>query len=118
MTKNTPSASNAGQGVSEGPRYYDYGPGSTFGAIATAFHNGRPLAIFAYEGRQLYSLDGVRANHFLQRLRADLIVPVRGSIGLGVAGEYFDRRTYFQDPDRTIKSYHYPQFRAFLLWSR
>ena len=28
-------AESPGQGVSEGPRFYDYGPGSNFGAVAT-----------------------------------------------------------------------------------
>ena len=40
-----------------------------------------------YEAHHIYSLDGVRANHFLQHLRADAIVPVRGRLGVGVAGE-------------------------------
>ena len=79
---------------------------------------GHLLAVFFYEGRHVYSLDGVRANHLLQRMRADLVVPVFGPWGIGVAGEYFDRRTFFQDPDQTKKSYHYPQFRAFLTWSK
>jgi hypothetical protein len=109
---------DAGQGVSEGPRYYDYGPGSTFGGSAIAAHNGRMFATLSYEGRHLYSLDGVRANHLLQRLRLDLLAPLRGPFGVGVAGEYFDRRTWFQDPDHTKKSYRYPQFRVFLTWSK
>ena len=59
--------------------------------------NDRPFATFFYEGRHLYSLDGVRANHFLQRGRIDLLVPLQGALGLGVTGEYFDRRTFYQD---------------------
>jgi hypothetical protein len=109
--------SDAGQGVSEGPRFYDYGPGTTFG-FTGRLSRGHLLAVFFYEGRHVYSLDGVRANHLLQRMRADLVVPVFGPWGIGVAGEYFDRRTYFQDVDQTKKSYHYPQFRAFLTWSK
>jgi hypothetical protein len=108
---------DAGQGVSEGPRYYDYGPGTTFGGSAIASRLGRPFAVLSYEGRHIYSLDGVRANHLLQRVRLDFMVPVRGPFGIGVAGEYFDRRTWFQDVDQTTKSYRYPQLRAFLTWS-
>ena len=68
-----------GQGVSEGPRFYDYGPGATFGASALFSRDRRPFAAVLYEGRHLYSLDGVRANHFLQRTRLDLLLPLRGA---------------------------------------
>ena len=112
-----PEDGGAGQGVSEGPRYYDYGPGTTFGGTAR-LRVGRLLSTLFYEGRHLYSLDGVRANHLLQRGRLDLVVPLRGAFGLGATAEYFDRRTFFQDVDDTKKTYHYPQFRAFLTWSR
>ena len=64
----------------------------------------------------LYSLDGVRANHFLQQLRLDLLVPLRGPLGLGVAGEYFDRRTYYKDAANETSKFNFPQFRAFLTW--
>jgi len=62
------------------------------------------------------SLDGVRANHFLQRFRLDLIAPVRGPLGIGVTGEFFDRHTYYQDANRTVKHYYYPQISAYLSW--
>ena len=91
---------SAGQGVSEGPRYYDYGPGSNFGVTGTALPRcATTSSCGSYEGRQIYSLDGVRANHLLQRVRVDLMVPVRGAFGLGVSGEYFDRRTFYQNAD-------------------
>ncbi len=106
-----------GQGVSEGPRFYDYGPGSTFGALALFSRNRRPFAALFYEGRQLYSLDGVRANHFLQRTRLDLLLPLRGPVGIGASGEYFFRQSFYQDPARSQLEYHYPQFRAYLTWS-
>jgi hypothetical protein len=108
----------AGQGVSEGPRYYDYGPGTDFGALARFTRDGRDLALFYYEGRQIYSLDGVRANHFLQHARIDLLVPLHGSMGIGTSAEFFHRRSYYQDAQRTIKTYHYPQVRAYLTWRR
>jgi hypothetical protein len=37
---------SAGQGVSEGPRYYDYGPGSDFGGLARVLHDGHEVALF------------------------------------------------------------------------
>jgi len=36
----------AGQGVSEGPRFYDYGPGSDFGGLARLTRDGRDVALF------------------------------------------------------------------------
>ena len=105
-----------GQGVSEGPRFYDYGPGTTFGALAQFSRNGRLFSAVLYEGRHLYSLDGVRANHFLQRGRLDLLLPVRGALGLGASGEYFFRQSFYQDEDRSQLEYRYPQFRVFFTW--
>ena len=107
---------DAGQGVSEGPRFYDYGPGSDFGATAIFSRNNRPFVTIFYEGRHLFSLDGVRANHFLQRGRLDLLLPLRGAFGVGVTGEYFDRRTFYQDAAATRVNYHYPQVRVYFTW--
>jgi Domain of unknown function (DUF3943) len=107
---------NAGQGVSEGPRYYDYGPGSDFGTLARLTHDGREVLLFYYVGRQIYSLDGVRANHFLQHTRFDMLLPLHGALGIGASAEYFHRRSYYQDAESTTKTYHYPQLRAFLTW--
>ena len=109
---------SAGQGVSEGPRFYDYGPGSDFGVLARLTRDGREVALFFYVGRQIYSLDGVRANHFLQHARVDLLFPLRGPLGLGVSAEYFDRRSYYQDVEQTRKTYHYPQLRGYFTWRR
>jgi len=105
-----------GQGVSEGPRFYDYGPGSDFGLTAIFSRNNRPFTTLFYEGRHLYSLDGVRANHLLQRGRIDLLLPLKGAYGVGVTGEYFDRRTFYQDAAKSRTNYHYPQVRIYLTW--
>jgi hypothetical protein len=112
-----PEGPGAGQGISEGPRFYDYGPGSTFGAIAHFSRRNRLFAAVLYEGRHLYSLDGVRANHFLQRGRLDLLLPLRDPLGLGVSGEYFFRQSFYQDEERSQLEYRYPQFRAYFTWS-
>ena len=112
-----PPAEDAGQGVSTGPRYYDYGPGANFGGFLTLQRDGRNFFIFAYEAHHLHVLDGVRANHLLQRARADLNVPLRGRLGLGVTGEFFDRRTYYQAPGVQNAHFHFPQFRLSLTWS-
>ena len=116
VTERPEEAPSSQQGVSEGPRYYDYGPGSDFGGLARVTRDGREVALFFYVGRQIYSLDGVRANHFLQHARIDLLFPLRGSIGLGTSAEFFDRRSYYQDASNTTKKYHYPQVRAYFTW--
>jgi hypothetical protein len=112
-----PEGPGAGQGVSEGPRYYDYGPGSTFGALAQFTRDQRTFAVVMYEGRHLYSLDGIRANHFMQRARGDLMVPVRGPLGVGASAEIFFRQSFYQDEDDTQLEYRFPQFRVYLTWS-
>jgi hypothetical protein len=108
---------DAGQGVSTGPRFYDYGPGTNAGAYVSFNRGDRPMFLLTYELHHLYVLDGVRANHLLQRLRADLRLPLRGKIGFGVSGEFFDRRTFYQTPDDPPARFNFPQFRAYLTWS-
>ena len=54
--------------------------------------------IFNYEGRHIYSLDGVRANHFLQGPRFDLLVPLEGRLGIGAAAEYFESQELLPGP--------------------
>ena len=111
-----PDGESPGQGVEEGPRFYDYGPGAVFGGAASLAHDGHTWVAFSYEGHHLYTLDGIRANHLLNQARIDLLAPLRGSIGIGVSGEYFDRRTFYQDEAQTRQKFHYPQFRAYLTW--
>ncbi len=112
-----PSSDGPGQGIAEGPRDYDYGPGASLGGFVNLMHGPRTLLGFTYDGRHLYSLSGVRANHFLQRARLDLSVPIHRKLGIGVASEYFSRWTAYQDPNHTVKRYHYPQFRVYFTWS-
>ena len=76
-----------GQGVSVGPRNYDYGPGTTFGVSTTLTRRNQPFVNAQYEGRTLYSLDGVRVNHVLQRARLDVLVPLSGRFGVGASGD-------------------------------
>ena len=109
--------SSAGQGVSEGPRYYDYGPGGNFSGRITLTGRKERLATIFYEGRHIYSLDGVRANHFLQHVRLDVRAPIKGPLGIGATGEYFSRHTYFQDAAKTERLFRFPQFRAYLTWT-
>ena len=103
--------------MSEGPRYYDYGPGGNYGGWVNLSRDGRSLLAFVYDAHHLYSLDGVRANHFLQQLRLDLAGAVAtGSWASASSGEYFDRRTYYKDAANDTRKFHFPQVRVFLTW--
>ena len=108
---------DAGQGVSTGPRFYDYGPGTNFGGLFELRRDRRNIFQLAYEAHHLHVLDGARANHFLQRLRADLTVPLAGRFGVILTSEYFDRHTYFQDPALEPAHFHFPQVRVSVTWN-
>ena len=71
---------------------------------------------FGYELHHLHSIDGVRANHVLQRARLDVTFPLRGALGVGGSTEFFSRTTYYAD-DAGEANYHFPQYRVFLTWT-
>jgi hypothetical protein len=113
-----PEGEDAGQGVSTGPRFYDYGPGTNFGGVFELRRNHRNIAQVSYDAHQLHVLDGARANHFLQRFRTDVTLPLPGRFGMIVTGEFFDRRTYFQTSDHVDPAhFHFPQIRLSLTWN-
>jgi len=64
----------------------------------------------------IHVLDGVRANHLLQRGRADVLLPLKGRLGASVTGEFFDRRTFYQQEGVERAHFKFPQFRAALTW--
>jgi hypothetical protein len=112
-----PLSSSGSSGEEEVTRDYDYGPGGNFGGFAHVDLNHRDFLRFAYEAHHLHVLDGLRANHLLQRVRADANVPLKGRLGVAVTAELFSRRTYYQDITLTDAYLHYPQFRVALSWS-
>ena len=93
------------------------GRARTSAAFFSLRRDGRPFFTFSYEAHHLYVLDGVRANHLLQRGRADLKLPIKGRVGFGVAAEFFDRRTFYQTPGTTPARFQFPQFRLFMTWT-
>jgi len=107
---------DAGQGVSTGPRFYDYGPGANLTATALFRRDARQVLLAQWELHHLHVLDGVRANHVLQRARLDFTWPVRGALGIGATTEFFSRRTFYAD-DAGEANYHFPQYRVFLTWT-
>ena len=44
-----------------------------------------------------------------------MTIPLRGSLGLGWTGQFFTRRSYFQDTAGTQRRYRYPEVRG--IWS-
>jgi hypothetical protein len=107
---------DAGQGVSTGPRFYDYGPG---GSLTASFIMRRDTRIFLNAGWELYHLhvlDGVRANHVLTRARVDVMWPLKGALGIGGSTEFFTRQTYYAN-DAGEANYHFPQYRIYLTWT-
>ena len=72
---------DAGQGVSTGPRYYDYGPGGNLLATFILRRDNAQIVNFGYELHHLHSIDGVRANHLLQRARRGFHVSVARGVG-------------------------------------
>ena len=100
----------------EGDRTYDYGPGSTFGGIVRLLLNNRNLLSAQYQGYQIYVVDGLRANHVLQRLEIMLDVPVHKSWAVGTAGEFFYRKTYFNAGGEQTEKFW--QFRTYLTWRK
>ena len=96
-------------------RDYDYGPGTNAGASLIFLHGRRAFSTTSYDLHHIHVIDGIRANHLLQRLRTDLDVPIRGRLGAGVTFDYFSRHTFYQQ-DVTAHT-TFPQLRAFLSWS-
>jgi hypothetical protein len=107
---------DAGQGVSTGPRYYDYGPGGNLTATFVLRRDNKLILNFGWELHHLHVLDGVRANHVLQRSRLDFMWPLKGAFGVGGSTEFFSRRTFYAgDAGETL--YHFPQYRVYLTWT-
>ena len=67
-----------------------------------------------YGGVYLHVVSGTSGDHVAQSIRLEGLVPVRGRLRLGLAGDYVRRKVYydFQD-DRDDK---YPQLRVFFAW--
>jgi hypothetical protein len=98
-------------------RDYDYGPGSNAGGYLNFTWGDRTFLVTAYELHHLHVIDGIRGNHLLQRFRADLNLPLRGALGIGVSGDLFYRKTFYQDVDIPTSHSRFPQVRVFLSWN-
>lgn len=102
-------------GGADGTRDYDYGPGFRWSSLIQLSRQAQPYFTVAYQGYHVAVVDGVRANHVLQRLFMDARMSIRYSFSIGVAGEYFFRKAYFwSGGNRTDEA---PQLRAYIVWS-
>jgi hypothetical protein len=110
-----PPAPKEGEEARTAKRDYDYGPGFRWSGFIQMSRESQPYFTIAYQGYHVAVVDGLRSNHVLQRLFLDARVPVRYSLSIGVAGEYFFRKAYFfSGSSRTDES---PQLRAYIAWS-
>jgi opacity protein-like surface antigen len=87
-------------------REYDYGPGLGAAADASLYLSGRPLLSASYRfdwvsvtngsafDKQLAGLD---ANHYIQDAEVRLVIPVKGSLGIGG-----DASVFLRDSDFTV----------------
>jgi hypothetical protein len=99
----------------DGPdRQYDFGPGFSYGGGAVLSRKGLPFARASYGGLWMHTVDGSQADHWVQSLRFDLIVPVRGRIGAGTSAEFIRRKSYYDAADDVLK--RFPQMRVYLSW--
>jgi len=97
-------------------RTYDYGPGARFGGVLELQRHAEMLAKLNYQGHQVNVVDGRHAVHIMQRLQAEVRVPVSRELAIGAAGEYFYREAYFwRAGSRNDQA---PQFRLFMTWSK
>jgi len=103
---NSEYAKIADVGDRERLREYDYGPGLGGVASATLLRRGRPLLLAGYrfqwidvKNGSVYNNDqkGISssANHYIQMAGLRLILPIRGSLGLGADGTLFFRKSRY-----------------------
>ena len=99
----------------DGPeRQYDFGPGFLYGAGTVLLRKGLPFARANYNGLWMHTVDGAQADHWTQALRFDLIVPVRGRLGVGTTAEFIRRKSYYDAADDVLQ--RFPQMRVYLSW--
>jgi Domain of unknown function (DUF3943) len=100
--------------VASEERQYDFGPGLVYAANVTLRRRDVPFARASYSGVWMHTVDGAQADHWAQLLRFDLIVPVRGTLGIGTSAEFVRRKSYYDAADDVLQTF--PQLRVYLSW--
>ena len=95
-------------------RDYDFGPGLSYGGSVALMREGHPFLRGNYSAVWLRSVDGARADHWTQNVRVDLLLPIKGRLGLGTAGEFIRRRSYYDEAEDVLQ--RFPQVRMYLSW--
>ena len=95
-------------------RQYDFGPGLSYGGSVTVMRGTQPFLRADYRSAWVHSLDGAEADHWTQNIRLDLILPLKGRVGLGTTGEFIRRRSYYDEADDVLQ--RFPQGRVYLSW--
>lgn len=95
-------------------RNYDFGSGLSYGAGVTLMRGHQPFLRADYRSFWLHSLDGADADHWTQNVRVDVILPLKGRVGIGATGEFIRRRTYYDQLPDVLQ--RFPQVRAYLSW--
>ena len=101
----------------DGPdRQYDFGPGFSYGGGVVLTRKGLPFARASYGGLWMHTVDGAQADHWAQGLRFDLIIPVKGKVGVGSTAEFIRRKSYYDAADDVMQ--RFPQLRVYLSWTK
>jgi hypothetical protein len=64
----------------------------------------------------MHTVDGAQADHWAQGLRFDLIVPVRGKLGVGTTAEFIRRKSYYDAADDLMQ--RFPRLRVYFTWMK
>ncbi len=91
-------------------RTYDFGPGVGADLAATLRSGGVPLLTARWHLAYLHAVSGSSANHFTQFPSLEAVLPLSGTVGLGLyAGWYQRRSTYATRPGEAAA---FPEYRV------
>jgi hypothetical protein len=97
-------------------RWFDHGPGASFGAGVRLLHGGRALIELDHSGFWIHVVSGNAANHFAGRTRAKAELPLVGGLGAGIEYVLYESsRTYQDHPG--VDTYE-PEWRVFVAAGR
>jgi hypothetical protein len=95
-------------------REYDYGPGVGYKFGAHFWLNKYEFLSLWHEGHLVHSINGNKADHFVNLTRVKLDYPVRGFIGIGADYILYMADRYYRDyPDVHAKN---PELRLYMVW--
>jgi hypothetical protein len=95
-------------------REYDYGPGVGYKLGAQFWLENWEFLSLWHEGYWIHSVNGNKADHYVNLSRAKLDYPLRGFLGLGAEYIlYIAERNYEEYPDVFARN---PELRLYLIW--